>query len=260
MVEPRISSTFRRAPFHFLIWALLGILDFFPATPTTFAQTCGNVPYSFQTALAGAQRGDAEYMAVLSEHYYCGIGVGQNPSEAFRWALAAANKNATTAMAFVGYFYETGKGVARNDQTAGSWYLRAAQAGSAQGYNGLLRLYKAGRYHPQSKNEADYLALYVKAQQAFAAKQYSVSLPTLKRAAELGWSWAAHDVGIQYEFGDGVPASSQTALQWYESCAKTGNQACSQSFKSLSQRIAAAAPKKPCSYWDRNQFGTPACK
>ena len=224
------------------------------------AQNCSGVPYTFQAALAGAQKGDPEFMAVLSEHYYCGSGVQQSFQEAFQWAEAGAKKNYPIAMALVGYLYETGHGVAVSGQAAGGWYLRAAQAGNTDGYKGLFRLYNRGSYRPETNNEAQYLVLFLKGEQAFTAKQYAVSLRDMRQASALGWSWATRDVGVHYEFGDGVPVNYQTALQWYSACEKSGNLACNQSYDNLWAQINATNAQKnagrcPTSYEAANCAG-----
>jgi TPR repeat protein len=190
-------------------------------------------------------------MAFLSEHYFCGVGVQADHREAFRWALAAAQSNYAPSMATVASFYEKGDGVAQSYQAAGAWYLRAAQAGNTQGYNGVLRIYKQRLYQPESANEAEYLRLEVQGVKAFAARQYRISLENSERAAKLGWTWGARSVGVHYEFGDGVPINYQTALTWYQSCSKSGNEACTQSYRNLSQRIGANNNQKALAHCPR---------
>jgi TPR repeat protein len=174
------------------------------ADQTAKERACRHVPYSLEEAKAGAASGNAMYMSLLSERYACGAGVAENQAEAFRWALAAANKDYAPAMDIVGSLYESGKGVAKSTQTAGEWYRRAAEAGEPTAFSRYRYSFDHGLYRSASTKGGEALQLYRKAAGAFAVQRYDVSFPDMKRASELGFSWATMDVGTHYEFGDGV--------------------------------------------------------
>jgi TPR repeat protein len=211
-------------------------------------RACGDIPYSVDQAKTGATSGNAMYMSLLSERYACGAGVAENPAEAFRWALAAANKNYAPAMFIVGGLYESGVGVAKNTQNAGEWYHRAAEAGEPAAFSRYRYLFEHGSYRPVSAKEGEALQLYKKAADAFAVHRYDISLPDLKRASELGLSWATVDVGTHYEFGDGVQKDTHTALEWYWAAAKSGNKQGAKRWDTLSAQLQAqaSAPKPGC--------------
>jgi TPR repeat protein len=106
-----------------------------------------------------------------------------------------------------------GQGVAKSTQTAGEWYRRAAEAGEPITFSHYRYLFEHGLYRPASTKEGEALQLYKKAAEDFAVRRYDISFPDLKRASELGFSWATLDVGTHYEFGDGVQKNAHTALE-----------------------------------------------
>jgi len=105
--------------------------------------------------------------------------------------------------------------------------------------------YHNGQYVPQSKNIAECLAAYDKGSTAFSTQNYAVSLQQMKGSYQLGCKWAANAIGVYYEFGDGIPRNAQTALQWYKTCAVTGDEDCNQRYNNLSNKLRATGSSCP---------------
>jgi TPR repeat protein len=212
--------------------------------------TCDGVRRNPSAVLPQAQAGDPAAMALLSQLYFCDdrLTQSQRQSNSFQWALAAANKGNSPAMVVVAQFYVDGVVVARKDpQTAGEWYFRAANAGAGKtATDPLFWLYHNKQYVPQSKNAVECLDAYDKGSMAFSTHNYTVSLQQMKLSYQLGCKWAANAIGVHYEFGDGLPQpNAQTALQWYEVCAKTGDEDCIRRYNNLSaQQNATRAPAR----------------
>jgi TPR repeat protein len=193
--------------------------------------TCESFSYTLDRSIDGAREGDPRSMLELAGYYACGAGVELDDEIAFRWTLAAAQKNYAPAMNAAGNFYAA----AKNYQIAGDWFRRAANAGDEDGFQNYLSLYQRGLYHPATQNETQSLVEYKK---ALDAPNAAAALPALKRASELGLSFATMYVGVRYELGDGVQRNEQTALIWYNLCAAKGNAGCQTRRGALAPKVA----------------------
>jgi len=147
----------------------------------------------------GVSYGDPFAMGWLAEEY---MNLGlllENGESFFGEALTLAKKamasDVPAAMWVLGQMHELGLGVGEDAETAIKYYER----GCALEHPGCL--HSMGKFYLHG----DYLI-------GDTDKGISMCL----HAAELGWAPAMLTMGDCYQFGDGVPSSMKTAVEWYE--------------------------------------------
>ena len=147
----------------------------------------------------GVSYGDPYAMGWLAEEYM-NLGLllengGSFFEEAMTLAKRAMTGDVPVAMWVLGQLHELGLGVDENMEIAIGYYERGCALGHPGCKHSMGKLYLHG----------DYLIGDVE-------KGIAMCL----EAANLGWAPAMLTVGDCYQFGDGVPSSMKTAVEWYE--------------------------------------------
>lgn len=146
-----------------------------------------------------AAEGDAAAGAELAQLYMT-MGKGLNEdSKLFAMAVEAAEQAAEAdvpeAMWVLAQAYACGTGVPKNSEQVLYYYKRGSELGNLACLHNLGCLYLKGGY------------LIPDAEKGFAM---------CMQAAQQGYGPAMKTVGECYQFGDGVPSSMVSALEWYE--------------------------------------------
>ncbi len=147
----------------------------------------------------GVFYGDPNAMGSLAEEFMNLGKMLEDGEGLFAEALALAKKAMTAdvpaALWVLGQSYELGLGVEENMETAIGYYERGCNLGHPGCLHSMGCFYLHG----------DYLIGDVEK-----------GIAMCKEAAELGWGPAMLTMGDCYQFGDGVPSSMKTAVEWYE--------------------------------------------
>src|SRR6266852_3231408 len=80
----------------------------------------------FYSLRGPAAAGDAQAQFALANHYYRGLGVPQDFTQALLWYDKSANQRYALAQYNLGAMFEDGRGVGRNYKQAFDWYRKAA--------------------------------------------------------------------------------------------------------------------------------------
>lgn len=167
-------------------------------------------------ARTAAEQNHAGAQGLLGFFYDRGIGVKADSAAAVAWWRRGAAQGDGDSLNALAAAYENGQGVAADRGEALRLYRQAAERGSKQARERLAAL-QAPKSPPPGQTEFDEgVRLYKAGQQAAAAKQFL-------RAAELGHPRAQLQIGYQYNYGEGVPASAPQAVQWYAKAAAQGD-------------------------------------
>lgn len=206
--------------------------------------------------LLAAEAGNTAAMFNLGNNYRIGRGVPRNLNRAFELYRKAADAGNTDALINLGVAYERGEGTPVDAGKAVECYKRAATAGSSSAAYNLALCYRSGvgcekseelfRYwlekaaaggaedaagllnevHDETTGdvetlyrracEYDYGKGGSKPDKAAAARLY-------RQAAEKGYAPAQLNLGVAYEYGEGVPRDMREAVRWYTAAAKSGN-------------------------------------
>ena len=185
-----------------------------------------------------AAAGDAQAQFALANHYFDGVGVPQNYSQALLWYNKSANQGFAPAQNLLGYMYQHKFGVPRDYKRALAYYRSAAKQGYALGeYNlgvlseggvGVKRDYKqafewyrraADQNLPQAEKQVGYFY-----QCGYGVKQdFAQAHAWYLRAAGHGNSDAENQLGSMAEDGWGQPKNYTEALSWFYQAAEHGS-------------------------------------
>ena len=187
-----------------------------------------------------AEGGYLDSMVEVAERYEDGKGTRSDQSQALTWYRKAADKGSGKAMNRLGLVYEEGRlGVRTDDAEATRWFLRAAEAGYDWGMYNLAGRLAAGT--GTDKDEDGALDWYRKAADAGlvqamnrvgliydngslgVSEDEAEATYWYRKAAEAGYDWGMYNLAIQYEQGEGVEKSPETAFEWYLKAAQAGN-------------------------------------
>jgi len=91
-----------------------------------------------------AAAGDAQAQFALANHYFYGVGVPQDYSQALLWYNKSASQGFAPAQNLLGYMYQHKFGVPRNYKRALAYYRSAAKQGYALGEYNLGVLFEGG--------------------------------------------------------------------------------------------------------------------
>lgn len=138
-----------------------------------------------------------------------GGGTRRDPIKAVQWYRRAAALGDTPAMYKMGMILLKGLlGQARNPREALSWLKRAAERADADNPHALHEL--ALLYENPSGNDA-----------VIRDENYAREL--LHQAAELGYKFSQHRLGVAYEYGLlGCPVDARQSIFWYSRAAAQG--------------------------------------
>jgi TPR repeat protein len=158
---------------------------------------------TLDTALAKAQKGDAEAEFYLGKCYARGNGVPQDYAKAAGYFQLAAEQGFAFAQTDLGGLYARGQGVRQDDVEAARWYLKAATNGDPLGQYAMGLFYSQGRGVTNDPQE---------------------SLKWFKRAAEQNQPDALLELGDIYLKGrPGIPINIIEARNWFEKSRDHGN-------------------------------------
>src|SRR6266851_4444386 len=164
-----------------------------------------------------AAAGDAQAQFALANHYYRGLGVPQDYTQALTWYLRSANQGFAPAQNQLGNMYQHKFGVPRDYKRALAYYRSAVSQGYAQAREWYLRA--AGHGNSDAENQLGYFA-----EEGWGQPQnYAEALSWFYKAAEQGNSDAENQLGWMYEYGQGVEPDDARALTWYRMAADQGN-------------------------------------
>jgi len=151
--------------------------------------------------MRAAHAGSAEAQNRLGELYEVG---DSNHSEAAGWYRKAAEQGYAVAQWNLGKLHEAGRGINQNYEEAAKWFTKAAE----QGHHESQRLLVGYRQFLQGQASTD--------------KNETVRL--WRRAADNGFSLAAHNLALMYLRGDGVKKDTQEAERWFRRVEALGSQ------------------------------------
>lgn len=160
----------------------------------------GEIEKSFTVNMISAREGFAPCQNNIGYAYEYGEGVSQNLSEAVRWYRLAADQNNRDGQYNLSQSLLQGTGV-EIDQEEGMKYLIKA----------------ANNNHPAAlHNLGCKLDRDGNCEQAFEC---------YKKAAELGYASAQHNLAICYLNGDGTQCNQSKAIYWFKIAASNGVEA-----------------------------------
>jgi len=238
-----------------LSWLVLGgILSGSPLFAAgSFQEDClGRSPagIALQNHLVAAKSGKVDSMFCAGAiHLY----VQHDINKALPWLEKAANGGDQRAPLVLGILYEKGNGVAENPATAAKWYQKGMDNGNPAAVRRLAELYRLGLGVPHDEAKAKELLdkaaalgdkaapkfiekheqdrLHPKAGQnikeeayrAYKQKQFEKAAKLYRQCADMGNDQCQLALGVQYEFGEGVPKNASQAAAWYRKSADQGN-------------------------------------
>ena len=179
--------------------------------------------------LAAAQ-GYAISQKNLGGMYENGRGVPQDYETAVEWYKLSAKQGDAGAQHNLGRMYENGLGVSKNYKTAVEWYKLVAEQGYAPAQDKIEELQrKISEQKPSSTLTAEKSAPpttkgnYWKGQVAYRNQDYATALREWGPLANQGNANALFNLGVMYQYGQGVPQNYKTAIKWFRLAAKQGH-------------------------------------
>ena len=250
-------SIFSSVHTHQLILSCLmlgGILSGSPLFAAgSFQEDClGKSPagIALQSHLVAAKSGKVDSMFCAGAiHLY----VQHDINKALPWLEKAAYAGDKRAPLVLGILYEKGNGVPENPATAAKWYQKGMENGNPAAVRRLAELYRLGLGVPHDESKAKELLnkasamgdkaapkfiekheqdrLHPKAGQsikeeayrAYKQKQFDKAAKLYRQCADMGNDQCQLALGVQYEFGEGVPKNESQAVAWYRKSADQGN-------------------------------------
>jgi TPR repeat protein len=202
-----------------------------------------------------AALGDPEAEFNLGLCMLNGEGVRRDYGAALERFRSAARRGHAGAMHNAGVMFLRGQGVDVDETVAHGWFLQAAEKGEPAGHYEAGQGLRLGRGVPQDFKAA-ILHYKAAADLEFADAQFSLALmlsdglglerpmpeeaePWYQRAAMNGHAGAAHNLGILYAKGIGVPRNPRTALELFEYAVSRGSD---EALFSLALACATADP------------------
>ncbi len=110
----------------------------FAVVIAVFAVTFFSYAANVNDLRVAAERGDADAQFALADHYYSGVGVIKDFTEAARWYRKAAEQGEARAQSALAMCYLLGKGVPKDHAEAVKWCRKAAAQGD-EGAQNFLR-------------------------------------------------------------------------------------------------------------------------
>src|SRR5216684_9063303 len=142
----KISMSFRtRATVAaFSVFALVSAAQGQAPVQTSTQATAMPPDNEFYSLREPAATGDAQAQFALANHYFHGLGVPQDYSQALLWYNKSANQGFAPAQNQLGRMYQHKFGVPRNYKRALAYYRSAAKQGYALGQFNLGVLFEGG--------------------------------------------------------------------------------------------------------------------
>jgi TPR repeat protein len=195
---------------------------------------------TLETALAQAQKGDAEAEYYLGKCYARGKLVPQDYAQAAKYFRLAAGQGLAFAQTDLGGLYAQGNGVRQDDVEAARWYLLGANHGDSLAQYAMGLFYSQGRgvtNDPQEslkwfkraaeQNQPDALLalgdIYLKGRPGIPINLKEAG-DWFQRSRDLGNYEADNSLGFIYEHGGfGIEPNAQLALNFYREAALKAN-------------------------------------
>ena len=181
----------------------------------------------------GALLGDPDAQYELGIRLALGLGISAEPNQGVEWLNRSASAGQHEAQFALGFIHDEGVVVGRNLETAITWYKKTAEAGNTEAKYNLARCqhlqgnhYIAFRLwteiaktqdHRSLNNVGTYLALGIATD-----KDNHAAADIFRKAQKNGYIIAEYNLGICYEFGEGVQQSNAAAFIHIESTARRG--------------------------------------
>ena len=189
-----------------------------------------------------AEKGDKEAMFNLAQCYIDGTGgVNQDYNQATMWLAKAAKKNYAPAQYKLGLCYMYGAGVLTDYSQAWQLIQKAVKQNYPAAVYTTACCYRDGTYVSQDNQQwftwlknaaqlgdddalADLGYVYLYGFEKLSIQQdFDKALSLLRKGSELNNSKANFYLGICYQFGAGVTADAEKALQYYYAAAQAGH-------------------------------------
>ncbi|OPZ92571.1 MAG: Stage V sporulation protein K [Firmicutes bacterium ADurb.Bin419] len=182
-----------------------------------------------------AMQGDPSDIFDVGFYYFFGLQVQKNYSEAILWFKRAADLRYPKAYYYLGLCYENGGyGILRDRKKAKSCYESASKLGQrdAMAYMKAMEYDDEGNYSAAFSlfQELDTLHIDAKAFLGYyyleglgTSVDYDLAVQLLETASEAKHEIAMNNLGVCYEFGYGVTANKEKALELYKEAGKLGN-------------------------------------
>ena len=149
---------------------------------------------------------------------------------ALRELKPLAEQGHVSAQNNLGAMYGTGRGAPQDNTTAVKWYRLAAEQGFAPAQDKIEELQrKISEQKPSSTLTAEKSAPpttkgnYWKGQVAYRNQDYATALREWEPLANQGNANALFNLGVMYQYGQGVPQNYKTAIKWFRLAAKQGH-------------------------------------
>ena len=110
----------------------------------------------FNQLVEKAKQGDVDTQFKVGYHYYSGMFIERDYSEAKKWIKIAAEQKHVKAQRYLGEIYYRGLGVEQNFSEAVKWFREAAEQGDADAQFMLGLMYEEGYGVPISYSKAKY--------------------------------------------------------------------------------------------------------
>ncbi len=151
---------------------------------------------AFKWAKRSAAQNNSEGLCILASYYWYGVGVDADLDKAMELYEKAAELGNSQAHWILANWYWSGTGVDADLDKAMELCEKAAELGNSQAQCVLGYYYMNGEYYETNKEKAFEL---------------------FKKAAEDSSNEdAMYNLGRCYEYGDGVKADLNKAIEWYE--------------------------------------------
>src|SRR6266851_10457667 len=128
----------------FFVFALVSAARAQAPVQTSAQATAPPPDNEFYSLREPAAAGDALAQFALANHYFHGLGVPQDYSQALLWYGKSANQGFAPAQNLLGYMYQHKFGVPRDYKRALAYYRSAAKQGYALGEYNLGVLFENG--------------------------------------------------------------------------------------------------------------------
>lgn len=149
-----------------------------------------------ELVLDGAKAGLPESMFLLAGYYMNDDTKEKDWDEIKNLLQKGADLGFSKSIVRLGYIYSSGGGSPYEDyQKAEKLYLKAAELGNRTAYNDLGALYKDACLSQ--------------------TPDYDTAMKYFIKASEMGYALSMKNIANMYQYGNGVDANAQTAIEWY---------------------------------------------
>lgn len=180
----------------------------------------GDYSQAYINYYIAAEMGDADAQNSVGHYCYNGLGTKQDYQAAANWFQKAANQNQKIACRNLGLCFEYGRGVPMDKKQALAYYEKAVSLGHDGAKQDVDELRKI-LGEPKHPSASDLNAEGVK---HYSGGDYTKAVQLFRKAWDLGDRNAAHNLGVCYEYGQGVTQDKSFALLCYEKAAQLGHE------------------------------------